>query len=170
MSKFVRRKVYEKTKIAWLIFLSSGKNFTFWFKTINNYFLTPTRSTNDISKTRDTKRFILSGKIKLEGYKPFIFDILVKFYHEGEAKLCKGFPLSSIRFQFIVPKDPKVSSEDEDSQSGGKKGSWSDKSCYVFNDLTFHSIKDSWRTIEYIITLNYFWLWNRKHWWTIEHL
>jgi len=63
-------------------------------------------SVGDVPKTKNSKRFILSGTLKVEGQKKLKFDMLVKFYKDGERRVYDGDKLASIGLEFIVPKDP----------------------------------------------------------------
>jgi len=98
-------------------------------------------STNDVPKTKNNKRFILSAAMKLEGYKKFKFDMLVKFYRDGERRVYDGIQLSSIGLEFIVPQDPTVphyDPEGDDSDSEDEPGS----KFHLINDMDFKSNGD----------------------------
>jgi len=93
-------------------------------------------NTNDVPKTKNSKRFILSSTMKIEGYKKFQFDMLVKFYREGERRVYDGMELAGVGLEFLVPKDPESPSYDpEDDDSDSEEDSTT--KFHVINDMTF---------------------------------
>jgi len=98
-------------------------------------------NTNDVPKTKNSKRFILSSTMKIEGYKKFKFDMLVKFYREGERQVYDGIQLSSIGLEFIVPQDatiPPYDPEQDDSDSEDDPAT----KFHLINDMDFNTIEE----------------------------
>ena len=100
-------------------------------------------STNDVPKTKNSKRFILSSTLKLEGYKKFKFDMLVKFYKRNEVSVYDGIQLSSIGLEFIVPQDTSHNAyqhhEGDDSDAEDESES---PRFHLINDMTFNTIEE----------------------------
>ena len=99
-------------------------------------------STNSVPKTTNKKRFILSTVLKIECYKKFKFDMLVKFYKDGERDVLDGVDLSSVSLEFIVPVTTSHSAllNDEDGDGGG--GSGGDRGFHHINDIVFNAVEE----------------------------
>jgi len=98
-----------------------------------------TWSVGEVQKTKNSKRFILSGMLKIEGQKKFRFDMLVKFYKEGERRVYDGDKLASIGLEFIVPKDPGAHHHDGDESDAEDEP---ESKYYIVNDIAFNAVEE----------------------------
>ena len=91
-----------------------------------------------VSKTKNNKRFIVSSTLKLEGFKRFKYDFLVKFYREDEPRAVDGDELTSVGLEFIVPKDVEKDSDGESDDEGERKTEPS-TNYILINNMSFNT-------------------------------
>jgi len=99
-------------------------------------------STNDVPKTKNSKRFILSSALKVEGYKKFKYDMLVKFYGVNERSVYDGIQLSSISMEFIVPQDTSPERYDAEGDDPDDAEDEPGSRFHLINDMLFNTIEE----------------------------